>query len=935
MVKPEFDDHRPHLITTKFQPPASPPQLVARGHLLEQLNAGRRRRLTLIHGPAGFGKTTLVVQWRDLLLQDGAAVAWLSMGREDNALDRWLSYIVEAIRMVESSIGRGLVALLEAQPEHAAPVVLADLVNELKTHGRSLYLILDDYHLVTERAIHDAIGFLIDYAPANFQLVITSRSRPPLPLTKLRVGDQLNEIDADELRFSADECAVFIRDANTLSLSQSAVQSLWRSTEGWIAALQLALLSLRASDDREHLIRSFSGKHHAVGDYLAENVLDSLPQETLDFLTATSILDRLCGDLCAAVSGHRNSQAILEQLERQNLFIRPLDDERCWYRYHHLFADFLQRRLERDRPECMAALQRAASDWFAQQGFTDEAVRHALAANDVERAIALVERDAMMLVEHSAMSTLLALVHKLPSERLRDRVPLQLAIAWGNCLIHRPAEARQALDHVMNSLSAQRRPEHDGLAAEARVVQACISIYADRLEGVEEQVQPCIAHSSDHSAWVVAVASNILTFVLIHRFDYEGAIRLQAWARQFHDRTQGPFSGIYGRCFAGIAAQALGRLGEGAGYFRDALRLAHGSAGRYSHAARLTEALLGQLLYETNELEEAEKLLEESRALGLEGGVVDFSIATYVSASRLRAQQGDNVEAHRILDEGAHAARQLGFARLAAAMLCERVRVHLALGDVAAAAAMFDADFSPTAADAADDGDGVAQQSRELRLLAWAQLRCAQGAAAEAVPILSGLLAHATRHRRACFAVVTRVQLALAMAQCGDRDAGRDLLAQALHEGQSIGMCRVFLDEGPRLATLAAAVAARAEQQDVAPPLGRVPYANSSAIPLADRLATSSTPSSTKPRSGEWPSSTVAGDSCEALKEREIEILVMLDQGRSNKEIARVMAVGVNTVKWYLKSVYAKLGVASRTQAVYQARRNGLLQSDRYPPLQR
>jgi len=898
MARRASGGRRQDLITTKFQPPASPAQLVTRSHLLDQLDAGCERRLTLIHGPAGFGKTTLAVQWREALLRGGATVAWLSLGQEDNALNRCLAYLIEAIRAVEPSIGQGLVVPLQTHPEHAAPVVLAELVNELRSFGGQLYLVLDDLHLVTEAAIYSAIWFLIEHAPANFRLVIVSRSQPRLPLMKLRVGGQLNEIAADELRFNAEECATFLRDASTLPLGQDAVETLWRSTEGWIAALQLALLSLRASGDREHLIRNFSGKHHAVGDYLAENVLDSLPKKTLDFLITTSILDRLCGDLCVAVSGHRDSQAILEQLEKQNLFIRPLDEERRWYRYHHLFADCLQRRLERDWPGRVAALRRAASEWFAQQGFTDEAVRHSLAANDVERAIDLVERDAMMLVEHSEMATLLALVHKLPDERLCDRVPLQLAIAWGNCLIHRQGPAREALERVANCLMNRRRPKDTAMAAESRVVQACISIYADQLEGVEEQVQPCIEHSGEHSPWVVAVAANILSYVLIHRFDYEGAIRLQAWARPFHDRTQGPFSGIYGRCCAGIAAQSLGRLDDGAAYFRDALQLARDSAGRYSHAARLAEGLLGQVLYETNQLEEAARLLEESRTLGLEGGVAEFSIATYTCASRLRAQQGDPAAAHRILDEGGHAARQLGFERLAAAVLWERVRLYIACGDVGSAAAIFDATLPALGAPPASDG--VSEQSEELRLLAWARLRCAQGAARGVLPVLETILTRAVERRRACFAVVTRVQLALALEDCGEHDAARDALAQAMWEGQSIGMCRVFLDEGPRLEVLAG--------ND----LGQV---RTSAVPAAGSLTRIPGP---------------AGAS-EALRLREIEILRMLEQGRSNKEIARVMAIGVNTVKWYLKSIYAKLGVATRSQAVHQARQRGLLQDDGYP----
>ena len=913
MAKGGHQPDRPRLIATKFRAPARSGALLTRQHLLEQLDGRRDRKLTLIHGPAGFGKTTLAIQWRERLQAHGAAVAWLSISRDDNSPGRFLTYLVEAVRVGEPSITLDVISLLETKAEQAADIVVADLVNEFASIERDFYLILDDWHLIHEHAVRDVVSFLLDHAPPGFHLVLTSRERPALPLARLRVDDQLTEIAASDLRFSVGESRAFLCDVNELSLDDGDVHSLWNSTEGWVAALQLALLSLRTAGDTTHSIESFSAKHHVIGEYLAENVLDHLPSEVLEFLLATSILDRLSGSLCAAVSGVAASQQMLEYLDKQDLFIQPLDEAHEWYRYHHLFASHLQRRLERSAPHRMAELHAAASRWFAEHGHTDEAVAHALSAGEPERAVELVERDAMWLVEHSYMSTLRGLVARLPAWRLHARPQLQLAIAWGHCLTHRAGDARVALDHAEAHLATQDlSPWHESVV-EAGVVEACIRIYQDRMDGVEEMVQPSIERAASYRPWVVAVASNVLTYVYLHRFDYDAALRLQAWARPFQDRAQGPFSGIYGRCFAGIAAKALGRLEQGADHFRDALRMADATIGRHSHAARLAEALLGQVMVEMNALDEAERLLDDSRALGLEGGVADFSIATYVSSSRLLAQRGDIAGAHAVLDEGEQTAAHLGFARLAAAVLCERVRLWVAAGDVDTASRLFDA-----CAEASVAGREVCPETTELLQLAQARLYRAQGRAGEALALLRPLLDAATAQRRCVFEVRVRLQLALTLDAAGDAAAARAMLAEAVMQGLTAGMKRSFLDEGPRLVELLAGLdaaltgdgSAHAGWARVRPAL-----AGLVALGLAEQ-APRATPR--EPELIQLPASGV-------LKDREAEILRLLERGSSNKEIARSLAIGVDTVKWYLKSIYAKLGVTCRAQAVYEARRNGTL----------
>jgi ATP/maltotriose-dependent transcriptional regulator MalT len=935
---------RPRLIATKFRAPAGTSPLVARERLLERLHAQRQRRLTLIHGPAGFGKTTLSVQWRERLKGTGASVAWLSLSREDNALDRFLTYLVEAVRVGDPSLDVDVAAQLEARPEQAASIVVTELINAFEDTERDFYLIVDDWHLIVDRQVRDTMNSLLEHAPPRFHVVVTSRERPSMPLARLRVAGELSEVDASDLRFTVSESQAFLCELNDLQLDAAAVQSLWSSTEGWVAALQLASLSLRNaadtpgsverlySDLHDGVATSFGGNHHALGEYLAENVLDLLPADVLDFLLATSILDRLCAELCAAVSGCNDSQRMLELLEKQDLFIQPLDEHQEWYRYHHLFAAHLQRRLERQSSERKVQLHHAASEWFGANAHTDEAVTHALAAGETARAIGLVERDAMWLVQQSAMSTLRVLVLRLPPEQLRDRPALQLAIAWAHCLTHRPAQARESL--ALAEAELTRRSLHDDMPdpddetaealAEARVVEACVRIYQDEVDGVEELVRPCIAPDAPYRPWVVAVASNIFTYVLLHRHAYDDAITLQALARPFHERTEGPFSGVYGRCFAGIASRELGRLDEAVSTFRSAHELAVTGMGRNSHATRLAEALLGELLVEMNQLDEAGRLLQDSRTLGVEGGVADFSIATYVGSSRLLAQHGDSAAANDVLDEGEHAFKHLGFERLRAAVVGERVRHALLCGDLDAAQRwLMEAPIAASNEGAQSSSAASSRQAIEWLALPKSRVLLASGRASKAQTVLEPVLGAAIEGRRLLLEVRVRVLMALALDGAGRLDLALEMAALALRVGLGLGLRRSFLDEGARFIEITRMV----HERVLGNQLPRAPWGGTLAALGEIELLGRATAAPDAPPLARAPENRpgALGTTVGTLTRRETDILHLLARGQSNKEIARSLDIGVDTVKWYLKTIYGKLGVTSRAQAVLTARQDGAL----------
>ena len=905
------------LVTTRFRPPTPRGSLIERPSLLHTLRETLSRKLALIYGPAGFGKTTLATQWHAELRAAGTSTAWLAVDASDNDLNRFLLYLVEAVRSAEPDMGEGLRELIEANPDSASDFVIDTLVNDLSVHDDHFVLFLDDWHLVREAPVHEALQLLLARSPANLHVVVASRTRTGVPLARLRVQNELVEIDASRLRFDYEESRTYLTDVKSLDLPPEDLMALWRSTEGWAAALQLASLSLREAGDHERILHWTSGASNDISEYLAENVVDNLPADQVRFMLETSILERLSGELCAAVTGKKDSHARLEALERQEMFLLPLDEEREWFRYHHLFARFLQRRLQKQMPERLKPLHLAASEWFASHGQTTDAVKHALLADETARAVDLVERDAMSLVEHSHMSTLLNLVKQLPRTALFDRPRLQMAIAWAACLTHRRQEAVEALWHVERLAQAEPPARRQMLLDEAKVASACNSLYADEIEGIEKLVQPCLAKADRFSAWAVAVAANILAYCHLRAGDFDKVAPLILWARAYHDSSEGIFAAVYGRCFNGLAARSAGRLSDAREMFADAVEVAARTAGRQSYAARLSGALLGQLLYEQNDLARAERLVSESRVLGFEGGAIEFYIATFLSSSRLLSHKGKTEEALAILQEGEDTARALSLHRLGVAVACERVRVRLESGDVRGAEQVLGE------IDALQGSNGLAMaphdETQATVAMAKARLLCARGTAGLAMGLLNTHLETARRTGHRLLELQLRILLAVALELDGQATEAEDALLSVVNEAVPLGMVRSFLDEGAPLMGILERARDRARRRggDAASDL-----ASGSFNAIAQRLLAASRHPEHGMRGPAGPGARVS-----ELTTRETEVLKLLEQGRSNKEIARALSISVDTVKWFLKNIFTKLGVSTRAQAVSESRRQDLFRA--------
>ena len=669
---------------TKYRPPVPTRSLVSRNRLIDLLRAGGRRRVVLIHAPSGFGKSTLAAQWREELVRDGVAVAWLTIDDDDNNVVWFLAHLLESLRRVRPALAASLGQVLEEHGDHAGRYVLTTLIDEIHDDDDRIALVIDDWHRVSDPATTAALGFLLEHGCHHMQIIVTSWSRAGLPVSRLRIQDELVEIGCESLCFNDSEARSFLNDVGGLQLSGSDVDALTASTDGWAAALQLAALSLRGGGDANSLIGRLSGASDVVGEFLAENVVDTLEPELREFLLATSITERTCGGLASVLAGVTRGQVMLEEVERRGLFLQRVDDDPGWYRYHQMFAEFLRGRLTHDRPDHLEELHRIASAWFADHGYLNEAVDHALAYDPI-RAVDLVEQDETNLLEQSKMTTLLGIVQKLPPQIVASRARLQLTIAWANLLLQRQGPMQAAVNRFEASMTNADLEEttRADLKAEADVLQAVAETHADRTENVENLVAEAMSRPDTLHPQVPGVAGNIAAFAAIYRFDFDTAHRLLDWASPYNEMV-GPFSAVYGRCYGGIADRYRLDIPAALTNFREAFEIA-GGLGPHSHAVRLAGALLGQLLYETGDVAEATRLLEESYQFGSEGGGVDYLAARFVIGARIRALHGDRSAAIERLDAGMDAAQRLRLPRLAAAVNNERIRLGIPIASVAAA----------------------------------------------------------------------------------------------------------------------------------------------------------------------------------------------------------------------------------------------------------
>ncbi|WP_280305825.1 serine/threonine-protein kinase [Nocardia neocaledoniensis] len=792
-------DPRPHERTTapptpatKYRPPTPARATLARKRLLEQLRINEHIRLTAIHAPSGFGKTTLAAQWHDELVAHGHAVAWLTVDEDDDNVAWFLTHLVEAVRAAVPDLAAHLASLLDADPGDPARAVLTALVDGLHTSDRRVTLILDDWQRVTGSASVAAVRFLLEHGCHHLPLVITSTARLDLPVSRLRIHGELTEIDAATLRFDTDEVRAFLAEAGGVHMTPDEITELARATDGWIAALQLTVLALRAGEDPAHLLDSLAA-HPDIGAFLAENVLGALDPDTLDFLMTTSICERICGGLATALTGRADAAELLADIADRGLFLLPAGPD--WYRYHQLFAGYLCRRLARDRPEEIAGLRLRAAEWFARHHLLNDAVEHALAAEAPERAAELVEEGARYLLERSKVVVLQGILAKLPAYVCRTEPRLQLFSAWVELLLRKSAATAAALARFEAAMETAdlAEDERSELRTEADVAISVQEMYADRVSDLDGLIADALARPEAFPPRIPGVAANIATFAAIQHFDYDAARRRQLWATPYHEAT-GPFLAVYGRCFAGLAAREQLDIAGADDLLTSALDHATETMGATAHATRLACALLGELRYETGRLDEAADLLERGRELSAEGGGgVDFMLATYAVGARVRTLRGDRDGARDLLDEGSAHAERLDLPRLAARMHNERVRLGFALDPGVVATLLRERvirrdDAIGTLVDEIDEDSAI-------RLL---MAEPGADAHRSAVERAEALLAGIDAERRPMAALRTGFLLGSALRRAGRSADAQRVLAPLTRRCARLGLVRLPLDAAAR-----------------------------------------------------------------------------------------------------------------------------------------
>lgn len=917
------------LLVTKRTVPSRRVRLVPRVHLTGRLQAEPGRKLTLISAPAGFGKTTLLLDW---ITSGNQRVAWLSLDKGDNDPVRFWRYVVVALQsaLAKTDLGTSTLAMLLELGPSQLEMVLADLLNELAALEQDLALVLDDYQVITTPTIHDSLTFLLEHLPARLQLVIATRVDPPLSLAQLRARDKLVELRADELRFSAEEVTHFLRDTMELVLDADQVVQLAERTEGWVAGLQLAALALRGRADVDQFLARFSGSHRYLVDYLAEDVLRRELEPVQRFLLETSLLERLCAPLCAALTGSSEAQALLEGAERANLFLVPLDDHREWYRYHALFAEFLQERLRLAFPGEVETLHRRAAQWFEEQELIPEAVQHALAGADYERAVRLVTQSARAFLLRGETATLRTWLQALPEDLVRARP--RLCMILGNELS--TAGEFEAADVWLQAAEARLRARESGGVdgADAEVADAEVREEEGGFRGTLQEVlalragNAALAGDLPHALELVHQAGdhlpsdNPLLRSLV-AFDLSGAYywsgdMVAAGPAVREVSSAGAAAGslyfeLLGLVCEGWVHMARGELRQAAETLRLVSQRMAGQEDQTYWVAGLAPLGLGMVLREWNNLESAEQQLRTGIELTTRWDLIAPLLLGYFQLARVRQARGDAAGALELIAHADKAMRRSGGGLLVGVVAACQTQLWLQQGNLAAA--------RHWATTVPLDPDQPTTLLGELERLALVRVQIAQGRAEDALEALERLRAAAEVAGHGGSVLEILMLRALAQQRLGNTAQALAQLAEALAEAEPEGYVRLFVDEGPPMQALLEQVLAAQCSHRLAGPQSSAAYLEY----LLAAFAGSGAPGT--PSREAAPSTTRAQALIEPLNERELAVLRLLATGKSNVEIARELIVAPSTIKWYLKHLYVKLQVHSRMQALTRARELRLL----------
>ena len=877
--------------------------LVARPRLLAILSELPAKRLGVIKAPAGFGKSSLAATWAEKLEQSGNGVGWLTIDSDDDEATRFLFYVSHALHNACPNVGADAIGLILENNLIDPTAILLSLINDLAETESDVYLFLEDYHWLSAPRIHQTVAYFLKHAPSHCHMVLTTRTEPPLPLATLRAQNQLIEIDAEALRFDMQETQAFLDSTKPGVLELPDVQLLQRRTEGWPAALRIvASMPSQFGLAFKEYVHSLSGSQRPIAAYLSE-MLDTLPAETVDFMLRTAILDRLSGPLCEAVTDLSSSRTILASLAQRQMLLTPLDNDGAWFRYHTLLSEYLRQRLETNRGIEVPELHRRAALWYASQELWTEAVQHAIAAGASDRAIGWINNCAMALIKRGDLFTLLEWQRQFPDELMRGQSEVRLAIAWGMSLALRFDEALKLATDIESDIAAMHLPERN-LLQECQAIRSVAIALKDDSERALPLAQDCVNSSSD--PWTANVASNVV------RFSHLKAGNL----RQFHatpwipysveEDRRNVFASVYRHCLNGLAEERQLRLAAADEHYREGLRIAEQDVGPTSIAAALPASLIARIKYEQGHLDEAEAWVIDRIPLISSGTMLDCVWSAYFVISRVAATRMNFERARTLLERAENQGVARDWGRLSAGVMAEQTRLFLNNGRLDEAAACV------------DRLEGLARKYPAPRPCAWSEIEWyhklarahllgQQDRPEEAIAILQRLQSEAEAMQHRQFLICVAIRLSAVQLSAGKVAEAVGRFRRVLAASAAAGLYQSVLDEGSIISELL-----RTTQESGSAKADLAPY--------VDRLVAG------LQRTGQDRSPSTSGARIlSALSPRETDILTLIAEGLSNKEVARSLDVGPETVKSHLKSVFSKLGVERRAQAVSRAQTLGLV----------
>jgi len=893
-------------LTTKLYLPPARHTLVDRPVLLDRLKEGLQGRLTLVSAPAGFGKTSLVAAWRK---ECETPLAWISLDEEDNEPRRFLDYLIGALQMVDEDLGDDSAELLRRSTTPPLKVVLTSLLNEINAYDKEFVVAFDDYHVITEHDIHEALSFLIERLAPHAHALIATRSDPPFPLGRLRARGELKELRASDLRFGTSEATAFLNDVMNLELTSSDVAALEERTEGWIAGLQLSALTLQGRENRSELVKEFAGDNRFVLDYLLEEVLNCQTEQVQDFLLRTSVLTRLNGSLCDALTEDQSGHGMLEQLERANLFLIRLDGRGEWFRYHHLFADLLRLKLKQKQPSAINKLQIKASQWCEKNNLAEEAINYALAAQAWDRALDLIEPISFLVISHGGFDRLKYWVEAIPESAFKTRPAL--FPFYIPTLLYR--EEYDKLERYLQIVEAvEPEPLRQRMTSFVWSTRSLVASARNQPERAEECSRKAAEFLPPDDAMQRAVVMQTRVRSATVRGQPKEVEEILSVALPVYHQAGHLIFQIWGRTGLGLVRIMQGRLRDAVEALQSALQFSREHLNTRPETLLYSHAFLCDIHREWNDLETAKTYLNEALSIIRQTGRECYmaSVTEMLKALALMLDLcDDRVQADALIDKALQRSRRC--ANEVSANQLEALKAHMVLrrgGNTSLVNRW--AETSGLSAD--DEPDYL----KEVQQLVFARWLIATGKAKQAVPLLSRLLAAAQSATRLRSALEIFILQAIAQQSLSNEAEAIKALEKAVTAGQPESFIRTVVDEGEPVSKLLLELLKQKGKrwETEKPELLRYvvklkdSFGPSAAVPVARMAAATETEA--------LPWWYVE----DPLSERELEVLQHVARGLSNQEIADKLFLSAGTVKRHMSNIYQKLDVHSRTQALERAR---------------